>query len=78
MLIEPLTYIFNLDIDECVSTTNKCDKNANCSNIAGSFSCSCEVGYSGDGETCQGMLTILGLQNDVAIYNRLFVKVWIT
>ena len=57
--------MFYSDIDECVTTTNECEKDT-CSNTAGSFFCSCDVGYSGDGKTCQGMLTILGLQNNVA------------
>jgi len=29
-----------------------CDSNAKCTNIFGSFECSCKEGYSGDGFTC--------------------------
>lgn len=41
------------DINECVEG-NPCDKNAACSNTDGSFMCSCQDGYTGDGVTCKG------------------------
>ena len=34
------------------SSYNNCDANAECSNTIGSFSCSCNPGYTGDGTTC--------------------------
>ncbi len=40
-----------VDIDEC-ATAGACDGNANCNNNAGSFSCTCRKGFSGDGHTC--------------------------
>ena len=39
-----------LDIDECGSSP--CDVNAACQNIPGSFMCTCNTGYAGDGFTC--------------------------
>ena len=42
------------DIDECASDVDNCDTNANCSNTPGSFTCACNLGYSGDGLTCVG------------------------
>ena len=43
------------DIDECASPeTNECDTNAECSNTEGSYTCSCRVGYTGDGKSCAG------------------------
>ncbi|KAH6822096.1 hypothetical protein C2S53_000646 [Perilla frutescens var. hirtella] len=43
-------YLDCQDVDECVdSTTNPCDSNAICTNILGSFTCSCPKGYYGDG-----------------------------
>ena len=38
------------DIDECESSP--CDVNATCTNTPGSYSCSCNDGYSGNGTTC--------------------------
>ena len=48
-----LFVVLFLDIDECLG--NPCDRNAICSNTAGSFSCTCKNGYSGNGTACNGM-----------------------
>ena len=45
---------FQKDINECSLNTHNCDNNAACTNTNGSFSCACKIGYSGDGQTCQG------------------------
>ena len=42
------------DIDECSTAKHNCDNNANCQNSPGSFSCSCNNGFSGDGVQCTG------------------------
>ena len=47
--------LFHPDIDECVTQTHDCHKNAGCFNTIGSFSCKCNIGYSGDGSKCTGM-----------------------
>ena len=41
------------DINEC-SGTNICHMNADCSNLPGSYSCSCSAGYTGTGFSCTG------------------------
>ena len=33
---------------------SKCDENANCTNTVGSYNCSCNHGYEGDGFNCKG------------------------
>ena len=52
-----------LDIIECetntlshdhVNYTHNCHSDANCTNTKGSFYCTCQTGYSGDGVTCLG------------------------
>ena len=45
------------DINECGSA-DSCDVNSNCTNTDGSYTCSCLPGYSGDGITCSGGLTV--------------------
>jgi len=40
------------DIDECALGTDNCDVNATCTNIPGSFTCTCNSGYAGNGLTC--------------------------
>jgi len=47
-----MSFVFFIDIDECLSTP--CDKNATCDNTDGSFTCTCNTGYSGDGFDCKG------------------------
>ena len=48
-----LIYDF-LEIDECSLGTDNCDFQAICINSEGSFTCTCGLGYSGDGESCEG------------------------
>jgi len=43
---------FHVDINECESNTDNCNENADCTNTEGSFTCSCNPGYTGDGVSC--------------------------
>ena len=44
------------DIDECDGDTlNACSPNATCANTNGSYTCTCDTGYTGDGFSCSGM-----------------------
>ena len=45
------------DTDECTTNKHNCADEADCTNIAASFTCSCKLGYSGDGVQCSGMLS---------------------
>jgi hypothetical protein len=40
------------DVDECTLALDNCDANATCANTTGSFTCTCNAGYTGDGVTC--------------------------
>ncbi len=52
-----MSYPFHdIDIDECSTGGNNCDANAECTNTPGSFTCTCNQGYSGDGVNCIGEL----------------------
>ena len=44
---------FSLDIDECKNDV--CDKDAECKNIQGSYSCTCKKGFQGNGSSCSGI-----------------------
>ena len=49
-----LQFVF-LDIDECTLNEDDCSEFATCSDIVGgegSFQCTCNTGYSGDGTAC--------------------------
>ena len=42
-------------MDECLTQTDFCDANASCFNSNGFHFCECNVGFFGNGKTCQGM-----------------------
>ena len=48
-------YPSTIDINECQSDLYPCHKNAACNNIDGNYTCSCNVGYHGNGSSCTGM-----------------------
>ena len=49
VLLENVGY--SADLNECVS--NPCHVNATCADTQGSFICTCNDGFTGDGLTCQ-------------------------
>ena len=42
------------DIDECTLFDSPCHSNATCNNTVGSFQCTCNNGFSGNGIICTG------------------------
>ena len=51
---KPLRAYF-LDLDECTTGSHSCDVNSVCQNTVGSYKCSCNAGYTGDGKPCNGI-----------------------
>ena len=49
-----VSFPYILDVDEC--SKNPCHSNATCNNTVGSYICTCDPGYSGDGLNCTGIL----------------------
>ena len=43
-------------VDECTLNTDNCDANAACANTVGGFTCTCNPGFTGDGQdgNCTG------------------------
>jgi len=48
-----------VDDDECSLETDDCDANATCTNTSGSFTCSCDQGFYGDGKVCNAIVDVL-------------------
>ena len=49
-----LHFFLVLDIDECATNTDNCHFNASCNNNNGSYDCTCNPGFTGNGQTCTG------------------------
>ena len=46
------------DVNECSNVSlNECDMNASCMDTIGSYVCTCNDGYLGDGFNCSGEIT---------------------
>ena len=45
---------FFSDADECNASVPVCDANAICQNTLASFHCTCKIGFTGNGLSCQG------------------------
>ena len=48
----PLRPSMFTDIDECASGVHDCHSSASCTNTVGSYTCSCNHPYTGDGKKC--------------------------
>ena len=55
----PFYGIFSSDVDECVDGTHQCSSDAVCVNTEGSYNCTCNPGYEGDGYNCTGKNLLL-------------------
>ena len=55
MVLTVVTFTAHTDIDECLDNNGGC--NQGCTNVNGSYDCSCDAGYflSDDQRTCVGV-----------------------
>ena len=79
-LITPNSNCFNIvvviaDIDECSSGTHHCHVNATCTDTDGSFTCSCNNGFTGDGRQCKGMCSFFSIQCNRHHYEIIAIEV---
>ena len=53
-------YLCIVDIIECDLETSFCDDNATCANTIGSYICTCNDGFTGEGGvgTCEGIYVV--------------------
>ena len=42
------------DIDECAANMDDCHAQASCMNTDGGYTCTCNAGYTGSGQQCNG------------------------
>lgn len=49
-----LCQIISLDNDECQLNTHECHADGICINYNGTYNCTCQTGYSGNGFKCEG------------------------
>ena len=52
VILHLLCILWTADVDECAGDTDMCHLNANCSNTEGSYTCSCNSAYAGNGFSC--------------------------
>ena len=61
-MCDPFILYYDADIDECTAETDTCHKEASCmchqkamcNDTQGSYTCTCNSGYTGDGQICNG------------------------
>ena len=54
----PFLCLLTADVNECIEGTHDCHPQATCQNAEGSFTCSCNPGFTGNGSSCIGKCSI--------------------
>ena len=71
-----MAYEQTADVNECTRGTDRCHNNANCTNTQGSYTCTCKIGYSGDGLSCTSKLIYIPITAATAIQpNILYINI---
>ena len=59
------------DIDECERDTDNCHVNATCADVIGSFVCTCNSGFEGNGVNCTSTKEVTSLDcPDVCVWDQ--------
>ena len=66
-------FLYYLDTNECLADS-PCHANAICNNTDGSYICTCDSGYSGDGFTCNGKILFRNISIREPIITRIIYK----
>ena len=51
-----MTILHRVDVDECARGIDECSINALCTDTVGSYYCTCDIGYDGNGFNCTSKL----------------------
>ena len=51
------TILHYVDVDECARGIDECSMNAQCTDTMGSYNCTCNIGYDGNGFNCTSKLS---------------------
>ena len=57
-----------LDVDECLTDQDDCDNNATCTNLIPSFTCDCDIGFTGNGTHCYSKIISTILDYRTLVY----------
>ena len=66
-LFTHLFFGISSDIDECMEGTAQCHSNATCMNTMGSYTCTCDYGYTGNGFDCAGKTCFFNVHRDIVV-----------
>ena len=61
--------VCSADINECEDGTENCIENAYCTNTNGSYTCSCSLGYTGNGTFCNGRRGLVSYVQSITQYS---------
>ena len=53
--VKPIPLLLSIDINECELEGDDCHMYATCTDTFGSFECTCNSGFEGDGVNCTSM-----------------------
>ena len=71
--ITSISLCTSTEINECSQNSHNCDGNATCTNTDGSYWCTCNLGFSGNGTSCRGNSIWQGRMNTMQCFSIFYV-----